>query len=253
VKSKISILILIAISIFLAFKYPWILQLIYIGSIGIIAISYLFTSLLSLYTFATAKNINNNRSEALLSLVAVVASIIFSSLGVLMFYGAIRMSVKSNDLDNSAALKINKNDIAGALTDYNESIELAPKHAKTYYNRGNLKVDKLDDIQGALADYNKAIVLDIHYADAYNRRGILKKDKLNDIKGALADYHRAIELNPQYADAYYNRGILKKDPLNDKTGAIKDFQQAANLYQKQDDMSSYRDAIDRLKELGINK
>jgi tetratricopeptide (TPR) repeat protein len=252
------ILALILASIFLAFKYPLLLKIIYIGSIGLIVVNYLFTSLFSVYTFTTARKTNANNPEALIT---VILNVFFSTLMFLMFYGTINMAVKSNNLDNSAILKIDKNDIAGALSDYNKSIELVPEHAKTYYNRGNLKADKLDDIAGALADYNKAIVLDPHYADAYNNRGNLKADKLDDIAGALADYNEAIllgrdsanELNPQSAHAYYNRGNLKADKLNDRPGAIKDFHKAADLYHKQDNLPSYQNAIDRLKQLSVIK
>jgi tetratricopeptide (TPR) repeat protein len=136
--------------------------------------------------------------------------------------------------------------------DYNQAIELNPKDAEAYNNRGVLKQTNIHDIQGALADYNKAIELNPQHAYAYYNRGLIKGYNLNDKTGALADYNQAIDLNPQYADAYYNRGNLKKDNLNDKTGAIEDFQEAANLYHEQDNMPSYRAAIDRLKELGVS-
>lgn len=140
----------------------------------------------------------------------------------------------------------NLNDIPA---DYNQAIELNPKDADAYSNRGVLKQTNLHDIDGALADYNQAIKLNPKHAYAYHNRGLLKGHYLNDKIGALADYNQAIELNPQFPGAYYNRGLLKKDKLNDKTGAIEDFQQAANLYNEQDNMSSYRDALDLLKEL----
>jgi regulator of sirC expression with transglutaminase-like and TPR domain len=147
------------------------------------------------------------------------------------------------------------------LLEADRLIKLNPKDADAYNNRGVLKQTNLNDIHGALSDYNKAILLgrgsanelNPQHAYAYRNRGLIKEYNLNDIPGALADYNKAIELNPQYADAYKNRGLLKKDKLNDRTGAIEDFQEAANIYHEQDNMPSYRDAINRLKELGINK
>lgn len=123
--------------------------------------------------------------------------------------------------------------------------------ANDLFDRGMLKA-KQNDIPGALADYNKVIELDSKYAGAYNNRGILKA-KQNDISGALADYNKVIELDPLPAHAYYNRGLLKERKLKDKKSAIQDFREAANLYRQQGDMSSERNAIDRLKELGISK
>jgi tetratricopeptide (TPR) repeat protein len=146
------------------------------------------------------------------------------------------------------------------LLEADRLIDLNPKDADAHNNRGVLKQTNLHDIQGALADYNKAILLgrgsanelNPQYANPYYNRGLIKGYNLNDIPGALADYNQAIEINPQYANTYYNRGLLKKDNLNDKTGAIEDFQKAANLYHEQDDMPSYQNAIDRLKELGVS-
>jgi tetratricopeptide (TPR) repeat protein len=116
-----------------------------------------------------------------------------------------------------------------SLSDYNQAITLSPQLAAAYYNRGNLKSNKLNDIQGALADYNQAITLNPQYANAYNGRGVLKEDKLNDIQGALSDYNQAITLNPQLANAYVGRGNLKKDKLNDSQGALADYNQAITL------------------------
>jgi tetratricopeptide (TPR) repeat protein len=65
-----------------------------------------------------------------------------------------------------------------AITDYSRAIELNPRDAKAYYNRGN----------------------------AYDNKGQYDK--------AITDYSRAIELNPRDAVAYYNRAIanvLKKE------------------------------------------
>src|SRR5271170_6283914 len=48
-----------------------------------------------------------------------------------------------------------KGDLDGALADYNHAIELDPKNAVAYDDRGLLKQNKGDN-DGALADYNKA-------------------------------------------------------------------------------------------------
>jgi hypothetical protein len=44
----------------------------------------------------------------------------------------------------------------GALADYSKTIELAPKHSRAYFNRGNLKYRIFKDISGARADFEKA-------------------------------------------------------------------------------------------------
>jgi tetratricopeptide (TPR) repeat protein len=134
--------------------------------------------------------------------------------------------------NNRGNLKDDLNDTQGALVDYNQAISLNPKYVEAYYNRGILKKNKLDDPQGALADYNLAISLNPKFADAYIHRGSLKKDKLNDPQGALADYNLAISLNPKYSTAYNNRGVLKYEKLNDPQGALADFNLAISLNSK---------------------
>jgi tetratricopeptide (TPR) repeat protein len=125
--------------------------------------------------------------------------------------------------------KYNNGDFRGALADYNQVLALNPKNSNTYYNRGNLKKEKLNDVPGALSDYNQAIALNPKYSKAYNNRGNLKDEKLNDVQGALSDYNQAIALNPKYSDAYNNRGLLKNEKLNDVEGALSDYNQAIAL------------------------
>ena len=60
------------------------------------------------------------------------------------------------------------------------------------------------------AIFDKAIELDPKDANAYYNRG-LAKSELKQYKEAIADYDKAIELNPKDAAAYYNRGVGKKE------------------------------------------
>ena len=50
-------------------------------------------------------------------------------------------------------------DYAGAIEDYTQAIELDPKFAEAYFNRGNAKHSS-GDYAGAIEDYTKAIELD---------------------------------------------------------------------------------------------
>src|SRR5208283_97365 len=94
------------------------------------------------------------------------------------------------------------------INDYNKAIELNPKDADAYYNRGNAyKV--LRNFKQAISDYNKAIELDPKDADAYRNRGIAYK-VLGNFEQAINDYSKAIELDPKDADAYYNRGVVNQ-------------------------------------------
>jgi protein O-GlcNAc transferase len=85
-----------------------------------------------------------------------------------------------------------------------KAIELYPKDAAFYYNRG-LALQELKQLDAAVASYDKAIVLKPDFAMAHNNRGnaLLGLKRPAD---ALASYDRAIALKPDYARAYSNRG-----------------------------------------------
>jgi len=107
----------------------------------------------------------------------------------------------------------------GAIADYNRAIELDPKYAAAYSNRGNAKQAK-GDLDGAITDCSRAIELDPKDPMAHKYRGVAKKAK-GDLEGAIADYNLAIELDPKYSAAYFHRGIAKQ-AKGDLKGAIDD-------------------------------
>ena len=117
----------------------------------------------------------------------------------------------------------------GAIADFDPAIELDPKYAIAYTNRGFAKrpgaiwTEPLPTTTGPL-----------------NRSGTrhrlqqprqCKEKAKGDLDGAIADYNRAIELNPKYASAYYNRGNAK-EAKGDLDGAIADFKRATEVDRK---------------------
>ena len=84
-----------------------------------------------------------------------------------------------------------------------------------------------EDYDGAIAKYKKAIELDPKYALAYYNRGIAYSD-LGQLERAIEDYDKAIELNPKYAAAYYNLGLAYRDS-GQPDQAIEAFQQVVEL------------------------
>src|SRR4051812_6612389 len=98
--------------------------------------------------------------------------------------------------------------------------------ALDYYNQAILKQAK-DDLDGALADYNQAIKLKPIFAPAYNCRGTVKKIK-GDLKGALADYTHAIDLEPLNVYFYVNRTVTRMDG-KDLNGALADSTRVVEL------------------------
>ena len=129
-------------------------------------------------------------------------------------------------LSNRGLLRMEQEDFANALADFNAAIRLNPNHSNTYYNRGTLH-QKQENPADAFADYNTAIRLNPEHAGAYNNRGILHESQ-EDFASALADFNTAIRLNPNYSNVYYNRGILhqKRENIAD---ALADYNTAIRL------------------------
>ena len=94
----------------------------------------------------------------------------------------------ANDFKRSGTAKAMKGDWDGAIADYTKAIELNPKDATVYCNRGMAKHNnKKSDEDGAIADLTKAIELNPTYATAFKVRAYAKKAK-GDQVGAEADF-----------------------------------------------------------------
>jgi tetratricopeptide (TPR) repeat protein len=196
------------------------------------------------------KLIGIGTTVALMQTIAVAKSttIALNDRAISQFATIAQNGLTADDYIEAAKQKYGKGDYAGSLADYDRAIQISPKHATAYYNRGALKHIDFHDTQGALDDYNRAIKLAPKFASVYYNRASLKSEYLQDMQGALADYDRAIKLAPNLASAYYNRGLLKHESLNDRVGGIADVQQAVNLFSQQGNTKNHQVAIDRLKQ-----
>jgi tetratricopeptide (TPR) repeat protein len=160
-------------------------------------------------------------------------------------------NLKPDDYLLSGNDKFDRGNYQGALADYNQAIQLNPKYAEAYNNRGNLRT-RLRDARGALADYNRAISLRPNSNLAYLNRGVLKDSQLNDYKGALADYDKCLSFDPQDYLVYNNRGLIKDEKLNDVQGALADYNQAITLNPRSALAYNNRGNLQRQKLQNVN-
>jgi tetratricopeptide (TPR) repeat protein len=126
-----------------------------------------------------------------------------------------------------------------AIADMGQLIELQPKNAAAFYNRGEFYI-QAGDPQRALLDLNQAIALKPDYADAIQTRG-LAKQALKDFQGATGDFKKAEGLlsstisqdpnNINTATVYVRRANARLG-MGNKQGAINDIQTVAALFQK---------------------
>jgi tetratricopeptide (TPR) repeat protein len=80
--------------------------------------------------------------------------------------------LKPNDLSRAyfsrGLAKKSKGKLSEAFADFDRAIQLNPKDATIYLNRGRAR--QYDDRNGALADFDQAVKLKPDYAEAYLRR-----------------------------------------------------------------------------------
>ena len=91
-----------------------------------------------------------------------------------------------------------------AIKAYSRALELNPRDAEAYNNRG-IAYHRKREVDQAIKDYSKVMELNPGLAIAYNNRGVAHNSK-GKVDGAIEDYNIAIGLNPDFVDAYYNRG-----------------------------------------------
>ena len=98
-------------------------------------------------------------------------------------------------------------DWEGAIAHCTKAIELAPKLAPAWRERGQARLWRRE-LDVAIADETRAIELDPGVAGAWEFRGRARGMK-GDFDGAMADLTRAIELDPGNAPAWQQRGAAR--------------------------------------------
>jgi tetratricopeptide (TPR) repeat protein len=120
---------------------------------------------------------------------------------------------------------LTQGDKAHGLDDLNEAIELAPRDADLYYDRG-LFYAAQPDVEAALRDFDKAIGFNTKLVPALEQRARLHQIR-KDLSAALQDYSEAIRLQPKSAALWSERGyafLQKRDfksAVSDETEAIR--------------------------------
>jgi tetratricopeptide (TPR) repeat protein len=175
--------------------------------------------------------------------------------------------------------KAEAGDLWGANQDADSAIRANPQDARAYCCRGMIYKMR-DNLAGALTDFNTAIRLDPS-CNAYLYRGKMRQ-QMGDWQGAIDDFTQAVTINPQdpqslvcLAQAYGARGehdlalvtlerVLAIDPQNpaayveraqlrlrseDIAAARADYQTAANLYLERQDLVNYQGTLAKLQNI----
>jgi tetratricopeptide (TPR) repeat protein len=123
--------------------------------------------------------------------------------------GGVKMSYQGNsgsveDLECRIILGAKPHLKLADIADYTHSIELDPKCARCYYNRGSAYFEK-EEYDAAIKDFDRALELDPKYGDAYYMRADIKA-KNKQYEAAVKDIQKAIELDPNNGDYYLDLG-----------------------------------------------
>jgi serine/threonine protein kinase len=114
-----------------------------------------------------------------------------------------------------------------ALKYYDIYLDNIKDNIAAYLNRGDLR-QRVGDIAGALADYNKSLELNPDYVWALNNRGWIYYSVRHDTDKALADFNKASDVRPEYYWTYMNRAAVY-EYLNDWNKAEEDYNWASDL------------------------
>ena len=121
-------------------------------------------------------------------------------------------AVRDQKVSSKAAIHLFKGKVQAnkkawneAIAEYNKAIELNPKFAYAYNDRGLAHFDK-GQYDQALSDFTKAIQLNPRFAGAYINRG-MAYDRKGQYDQAISDYDKVIEMTPKFAGAYNNRAV----------------------------------------------
>lgn len=128
---------------------------------------------------------------------------------------------------NEKGLKaLDAGDLAQAMTNFNQAIEIKPEESVLYYNRASVYFLQ-GDFDLAVNDFTKAIQLGDHSAIVYNDRGAAYLYK-GELETAIADLDQAIQIDPKYPDSYYYRGLAYAN-MDELDKAIDNFDQTILL------------------------
>lgn len=127
---------------------------------------------------------------------------------------------------------LRRGDLAGAVANYDKSIEINPRSAEAHFKRGQARRAQ-GNLDEAIDDYEIAVEIDPELvikrdvADAYYNRGFIKANEL-EMDNAIRDFNSAIKFNPKDANAFIKRGESHL-MLNELAEAIADFDQVISL------------------------
>jgi tetratricopeptide (TPR) repeat protein len=123
-------------------------------------------------------------------------------------------------------LLLEQGNIAGAVSNYQQSFDLNPHSADLFYNWG-MADEAIGDTAQAIQRYYQALQLNSRHADSHNQLGVLLQ-RCDRTTEALAHLQQAITYRPDFPEAFNNIGNIWRERM-ELSAAIASFEQAIAL------------------------
>ena len=131
---------------------------------------------------------------------------------------AIHLNPKSNYYINRALTRYHRQELRGAMNDYDLALDLDPNNVLGHYNRGLLRAQVGDDNR-AIEDFNVVIDCEPENTMAIFNRALLLT-QTGDFEGAELDLNRVLDEYPKFLYGYQCRADVRR-----KLGNLKEAEQ----------------------------
>lgn len=99
---------------------------------------------------------------------------------------------------NRGILRLRRNDLEGALSDFDAALRLDPTEAEAYINRGSLMLRR-NQVEEARVMFSRALEHNTRRPALAHYGRAVAHELLGDLRGAYDDYRRASELDPDWS------------------------------------------------------
>lgn len=159
---------------------------------------------------------------------------------------------KGNSLLRKGDIHLRQGRYAEAIEAYDKAIELDPRYAKAWNNKGDA-LYFLNKLNESVQAFEKAVEINPRYAEAWFNKGTVLDDQ-GKYDDAIEAYNKAIELKPNYLAAIDSKGFALRN-LGKYDAAINEFDKAIEIKPKfadawngkgivLDNMKRYEEAVE---------
>lgn len=99
---------------------------------------------------------------------------------------------------NRGIVRMRRNDLGGALQDFDAAIRLNPSEPEAYFNRGALFLRRQNPSEAA-AMFSRALEHNTRRPALAHYGRAIANEAIGNVRGAYEDYQRASALNPEWA------------------------------------------------------